>query len=153
MTVTNIDDCAFAGNSSLTNLVIHADPELVVGTGIFGDHDGRWNSVDLVYPGHVPERIVFTGEAISETAMNNLLAGVCAATVKPVKIYVDMRLASWRTASYIDFAPTEGERAQPDRGGSVVGIIRCGAPAPLGKALVVNRRSPYGPTGLSIFMR
>ena len=152
-TVTNIDDRAFAGNSSLTNLVIHADPELVVGTGIFGDHSGRLNSVDLVYPGHAPDRIVFTGEAISETAMNNLLSGVCAATVKPVKIYVDMRLGGWKAASYIDYAPMASERAQPDSGGSVVGVIRCGAPAPLGKALVVNKRSPYGPIKFSIFIR
>jgi len=154
VTVTNIDDRAFAGNSSLTNLVIHADPELVVGTGIFGNHDGRWNSVDLVYPGHVPERIVFTGEAISETAMNNLLAGVCAATEKPVKVYVDKRFFSWKMAPYIDHAPTAGERAQADAGELVIGVVRCGAPAPLGKALVIHQGSPYyKPSDFRLFIR
>jgi hypothetical protein len=153
-TVTNIDARALAGNSSLTNLVIHADPELVVGTGIFGNHDGRWNSVDLVYPGHVPERIVFTGEAISETAMNNLLAGVCAATEKPVKVYVDKRFFSWKMAPYIDHAPTAGERAQADAGELVIGVVRCGAPAPLGKALVIHQGSPYyKPSDFRLFIR
>jgi hypothetical protein len=142
-TVTNIDDRAFAGNSSLTNLVIHADPKLVVGTWIFDDHAGRRNSVEVVYPGHVPERIVFTGEAISETAMNNLLTGVCAATEKPVKVYVDKHFYSWKSAPYIDRAPTAGERAQADAGELVIGVVRCGAPAPLGKALVIHQGSPY----------
>ena len=153
-TVTNLGDRAFAGNSSLTNLVIHADPDIIVGTGIFDDHAGRKNSVDLVYPGHVPERIVFTGEAISETAMNNLLAGVCTATVKPVKIYVDRHFFSWKLAPYIDHAPTAGERAQADAGELVVGVVRCGAPAPLGKAIVIHQGSPYyKPADFKLFIR
>ena len=144
-TVTNLGDRAFAGNSSLTNLVIHSDPDLVVGTGIFDDHAGRRNSVDVVYPGHVPERIVFTGEAISETAMNNLLSGVCAAIEKPVKVYVDRRNASWKTAAYIDrdCSRDADARAMTLAGEKVLGVIRCGAPSPLGKALVIHLGSPY----------
>ena len=153
-TVTNIDDRAFAGNSSLTNLVIHADPDIVVGTWIFDDHAGRRNSVEVVYPGHVPERIVFTGEAISETAMNNLLAGVCAAIEKPVKVYVDKHFFSWKSAPYIDHAPTAGERTQADAGELVIGVVRCGAPAPLGKALVIHKGSPYyKPSDFKLFIR
>jgi hypothetical protein len=99
----------------------------------------------VVYPGHVPERIVFTGEAISETAMNNLLAGVCAAIEKPVKVYVDRRNASWKTAAYIDrdYSRDADARAMTLAGEKVLGVIRCGAPSPLGKALVIHLGSPY----------
>ena len=85
------------------------------------------------------------GEAISAAAMNNLLAGVCAATEKPVKVYVDRRNVSWKTAAYIDrdCSRDADARAVTFAGERVLGVIRCGAPAPLGKALVIHLGSPY----------
>ena len=145
-TVTNIGDRAFAGDSALRSLTIHADAGLVVGTNLFADqwgYDGFNNRRGA--NGQVPERIVFTGEAISAAAMDNLLAGVCAATEKPVKVYVDRRNASWKTAAYIDRDCSRDADAQAAAlaGEKVLGVIRCGAPAPLGKALVIHLGSPY----------
>ena len=156
-TVTNIGDRAFAGDSALRSLTIHADAGLVVGTNLFADqwgYDGSNNRRGA--NGHVPERIVFTGEAISAAAMDNLLAGVCAATEKPVKVYVDRRNASWKTAAYIDRDCSRDADAQAAAlaGEKVLGVIRCGAPAPLGKALVIHLGSPYyRPPDFRLFIR
>ena len=106
-TVTNLGDRAFAGNSSLTNLVICADPDLVVGTGIFDDHAGRRNSVDVVYPGHVPERMEFTGPAPNRDVFANLLERVGPRDA-PVQVFVRHFDSTWKTAPYL----TEPTRAE-----------------------------------------
>ena len=156
-TVTNIGARAFAGDISLRGMTIHADASLVVGADVFADQFGRDGNGNMQgAEGRTPETIVFTGEAVSAAAMGNLLAGVAPAEEKPVKVYVDRRFASWREASYIDTDRSSDTDASALAavGEKVLGVIRAGAPAPYGKALVVHRESPYGPSpGLFIVVR
>lgn len=153
-TVTNIGDRAFAGDTSLKKLTIHADPEITIGTNLFADNWGLDGyNVERGADGRTPDEIVFTGKAISATAMGNLLSGVNAATVKPVKVYVDRRFDDWKCTSYIDYSPTAAERAEAENGESVIGVIRAGAPSPFGKALVLHRQSPYGVSGCILIVR
>ncbi|MBQ3811569.1 MAG: hypothetical protein II839_12220 [Kiritimatiellae bacterium] len=106
-TVTNLDARALAGDSSLTNLVLHADPDLVVGEKVFDDHAGRRNSVDVVYPGHVPERMEFVGKAPNNDVFANLLERV-GPKDKPVLVFVRRFDPTWKNAPYLD-APTRAE--------------------------------------------
>ena len=138
-TVTNLDDRAFAGNSSLTNLVIRADPDIVVGTGIFDDHAGRRNSVDLVYPGHVPERMEFTDKAPNRDIFANLFERI-GPKDRPVMVFVRRFDPTWKYAPYLA-EPTRAEArlydGDPD---FVFGVYRGsfdGFPYP--KALFIQR--------------
>ena len=106
-TVTNLDARALAGNSSLTNLVIHADPDLVVGENVFDDHAGRRNNVELVYPGHVPERMEFTGKAPNDDVFANLLERV-GPKDRPVLVFVRRFDPTWKNAPYLA-EPTRAE--------------------------------------------
>ena len=115
-TVTSLGNGAFAGNSSMTNLTIHADADIVVGTDIFADHAGRdtVNYKDVVYPGHTPETITFTGVAPNTDIFANLLAGIGAAD-DPVVIRVMSNSSSWgQKEAYIDYRPTPAEAALAD---------------------------------------
>ena len=108
-TVTSLGDGAFAGNSSMTNLVIHTDANITVGTDIFADHAG-YNGGDVVYPGHTPEYMTFTGWAPNTDVFANLLAGVGAGDA-PVMVTVAKAARGWYSKSYIDYGPTTAERA------------------------------------------
>ena len=130
-TVTNLCDGAFAGNSAMTNLTIHADENIVVGTGIFADHAGRdtVNSRDVVYPGHTPETITFTGVAPKSDIFANLLAGVGAGDA-PVLIRVTAKNTTWFRRDFIDYKPTAAEMALANdgiaEGEKVLGVYRDG---------------------------
>ena len=130
-TVTNLCDGAFAGNSAMTNLTIHADENIVVGTGIFADHAGRdtVNTRDVVYPGHTPETITFTGVAPRSDIFANLLAGVGAGDA-PVLIRVTAKNTTWFRRDFIDYKPTAAEMALADGGiaedEKVLGVYRAG---------------------------
>ena len=108
-TVTSLGDGAFAGNSSMTNLVIHTDANITVGTGIFGDHAG-YNGGDVVYPGHTPEHMTFTGAAPNTDVFANLLDGIGESDA-PVMVTVAKAARGWYSKSYIDYGPTTAERA------------------------------------------
>ena len=116
-TVTNLCDGAFAGNSAMTNLTICADENIVVGTGIFADHAGRdtANNKDVVYSGHTPETITFTGKAPNSDIFANLLAGVGAGDA-PVLVRVTSHNTSWFRRNFIDYRPTAAETALADGG-------------------------------------
>ena len=61
-------------------------------------------------------------------------------------------MGGWTKAAYIDRNVTDAERAQLP-GADVLGVYRGGAEAPLGKALVVKRPSPFDPRGLAVVIR
>ncbi len=129
-TVTNVANYAFGRNASLRELTICNAPDMVVGTKPF----------DM---GLTPQTITFTGPALLDdgTAFANLTAGVSAAAVKPVVVYASA-LRGWADVPYLDRDVTAEERAQAP-GERVIGVYRGGAAAPLGKALVVHRRSAF----------
>ena len=58
----------------------------------------------------------------------------------------------WGKIDYIDQDVTDADRAQVP-GERILGVYRGGATAPLGKALVVHRASPYDPRGLLVIIR
>lgn len=124
-TVTNISKYGFGRNASLRTLTIHNAPDMTVGAEPF-----QW--------GQTPRTITFTGRALTDdgTAFSNLTATVSAAATKPVVIYASAR-RGWAGVSYLDYNVTAEERAQVP-GKRVIGVYRCGAAAPLGKALVVH---------------
>ena len=108
-TVTSLGDGAFAGNSSMTNLVIHADANITVGTDIFADHEG-YNGGNVVYPGHTPEHMTFTDAAPNTDVFANLLYGIGESDA-PVMVMVAKAARGWYSKSYIDYDPTTAERA------------------------------------------
>ena len=110
-TVTNIGDRAFAGDTALKKLTIHADANITVGTDIFADQWGA-NASGVLYgaDGHTPEEMVFTGAAPNTDIFANLLAGIGAGD-EPVKITVTKCNSSWESTSYIDYSPTPEEKA------------------------------------------
>lgn len=133
-TVTNLCAGAFAGNSAMTNLIIHADENITVGTGIFAEHAGRVGSTSVVYPGHTPEYMTFTGRAPKTDVFANLLAGV-GKKDRPVIITVTKPM-SWVMADYIS-TPTAAERAiAGDNADNVFGVYRAG----FVKAVFVGRK-------------
>lgn len=111
-TVTNLCDGAFAGNSSMTNLTLHADADIVVGTDIFADHAGRdtVNNRDVTYPGHTPETITFTGAAPRSDIFANLLAGVGVGD-SSILVRVTTKSTTWFRRDFIDYKPTAAEKA------------------------------------------
>ena len=129
-TVTNICASAFMGDTSLKRLTLHGARELTVGATPFSS-------------GYSPTEFVFTGPApASETSFANLLSRATAAETKPVKVYASIHQDGWLTDSYIDHNPTAAERAEAPRE-RVIGVYRGGAEAPLGKALIIYRKSRF----------
>ena len=147
-TVTSIANGAFAGNSSMTNLTIHSDANLTVGTDIFTSFTGRdsVNGRDTDYPGHTPEYMTFTGAAPNTDVFANLLAGVGKQDT-PVIITVTKPSKGWTVTSYIDYAPTDAEKAiAGDKSDKVFGVYRAGSgyakaifvwPAPPSGAMII----------------
>ena len=139
-TITNICASAFLNDNSLKRLTLHASADIVVGTTPFTT-------------GKTPEEIVFTGPApATETALANLLVRVTAAEKKPVKVYASILQDGWTTDSYIDHNPTAAERAEAP-GERVIGVYRGGAEAPLGKALIIYRKSRFDSPATYIILR
>ena len=140
VTVTNVGERAFAYCPSLKAMTIHNAPGLTVGSLPFSG-------------GATPAEITFTGKAIKDggTAFGKLLGGVTAAATKPVVIYASSK-NGWDATGYLD-ALTEDELAQVPAGETALGVYRGGAEAPLGKALVIDRSSPYEPRGAALIIR
>ena len=123
-TVTSLANGAFAGNSAMTNLTICADANITVGTDIFTSFTGREGSSDTVYPGHTPEFMTFTGAAPNTDVFANLLAGVGKKDT-PVVITVTKPGRGWPRTSYIDYFPTNEEKALAgDKADKVFGVYR-----------------------------
>ena len=137
--VTEIGARAFAHDPRLRSLRVHNAEGLTVGEAPF---EG----------GATPREIVFTGPAIRDggAAFAALTSGVEAAETKPVVICVSALM--WSGTPYIDTAVSETERAQLP-GEEILGVYRGGAEAPLGKALVVKRPSPFDPRGIAVVIR
>ena len=159
-TVTNLCTYAFAGDSSLRKLTLHAAPDMTVGTRIFASHTyGTSNRVEIIdgvtysiashtSQGRVPDVIRFTGAAISSAAIANLLADVpvVSTAAKPVAIYASRYQDGWRDnrREWIS-DPTSAERAAY-RGQRVLGVYRAGAAAPSGKAVVIHCQNDWDQT-------
>lgn len=137
--VTEIGARAFAHDPRLRSLRVHNAAGLTVGEAPF---EG----------GSTPREIVFTGPAVADNgeAFAALTSGVEAAETKPVVICVSALM--WSGTPYIDTAVSEAERAQLP-GEEILGVYRGGAEAPLGKALVVKRPSPFDPRGIAVVIR
>ena len=152
-TVTNLCTYAFAGDSSLRKLTLHASPDMTVGTRIFSDKSyNTSNGVEVIdgvtystgtrtSRGRVPDVIHFTGKAVSEEAISNLLADVStvSAGAKPVAIYASRYQAGWWGVGRAEWisTPTAKERdAYP--GKKLLGVYRAGAAAPSGKAVIIH---------------
>ena len=152
-TVTNLCTYAFAGDSSLRKVTLHAAPDIQVGKRIFADHthntfrtneviDGVTYSIGTqLLRGRVPDVIRFTGQAISETAIANLLDAcpVAGGAAKPVAIHASRYQSGWRRVDRADWIsdPTPAERAAYP-GQMLIGVYRAGAEAPAGKAVIVH---------------
>lgn len=159
-TVTNLCTYAFAGDSSLRKLTLHAAPDMLVGKRIFADkthNTFRTNEVidGVTYSigsqtarGRVPDVIRFTGQAISEAAVSNLLADapVVSTAAKPVAIHASRYQDGWRDnrREWIS-DPTPAERAAYP-GQRLLGVYRAGAEAPAGKAVVVHVENDWDRT-------
>ena len=140
-TVTSLANGAFAGNSAMTNLTICADANITVGTDIFTSFTGREGSSDVVYSGHTPEHMTFTGTAPNTDVFANLLAGIGKKDA-PVLITVTRPNQDWVRASYIDHAPSAAEKALAgEKADKVFGVYRDGA---IVKAIFVWPRPPKG---------
>ena len=140
MTVTNVGDNAFAFSPALKTLTIHNAADMTVGKLPFTG-------------GATPAEITFTGRAIKDggAAFANLFAGVTAAATKPVVVYASEKYG-WGSTGYLE-ALTEDGLAQVPAGERALGVYRGGAAAPLGKALVIDRASPYDPHGAVLIVR
>ena len=139
-TVTNICANAFQGDTSLKRLTLHGARELTVGATPFSS-------------GYSPTEFVFTGPSpASETSFANLLSRATAAETKPVKVYASIHQDGWLTDSYIDHNPTAAERTEAP-GERVIGVYRGGAEAPLGKALIIYRKSRFDSPATYIIIR
>ena len=137
--VTEIGANAFARDPKLRSLKIRNAADMTVGDAPF---EG----------GATPREIVLTGPAIRDggAAFAALTSGVEAAETKPVVICVSALM--WSGTPYIDTSVSEAERAQLP-GEEILGVYRGGAEAPLGKALVVKRPSPFDPRGIAVVIR
>lgn len=137
--VTEIGANAFARDPKLRSLKIRNAADMTVGDAPF---EG----------GATPREIVLTGPAIRDggAAFAALTSGVAAAETKPVVICVSALM--WSGTPYIDTDVSEAERAQLP-GEEILGVYRGGAEAPLGKALVVKRPSPFDPRGIAVVIR
>ena len=157
-TVTNLGIYAFAGNTSLKKLVLHAAPDMQVGTRIFTNHTynstnsvNRFEIVDgvtcdvgtVTSKGRVPDVIHFTGQAISSVAISNLLADVSSVSTaeKPVTILASKYQKGWAGAEWLSSATADERAAYP--GETVIGVYRENADAPSGKAVVLHRTNDW----------
>ena len=156
-TVTNLCTYAFAGDSSLRKLTLHAAPDMTVGTRIFADKTHNTsNGVEVVdgvtystgsqtSRGRVPDVIHFTGQAVSEEAISNLLADVpvVSSAAKPVVIYASRFQDGWRDnrRDWISNSTPAERAAYP--GEKVIGVYRAGAEAPSGKAVIIHRDNDW----------
>jgi hypothetical protein len=176
VTVTNLCTYAFAGNSSLKKLVLHASADMRVGKRIFADHtysdvkkvedvmvkediDGVSYDIGIMTSrGRVPDEIHFTGQAISAEAISNLLdaESVVDTAAKPVVIYASRYQTGWGgggvTADWISAATAAEKAAYP--GENVIGVYRAGADEPSGKAVILHRPNAWDvPPGMTIILR
>ena len=158
-TVTNLCTYAFAGDSSLRKLTLHAAPDMIVGSRIFASHTyGTSNNVEIIdgvtysvghesktARGRVPDVIHFTGQAVSEEAISNLLAdvSVVSTVAKPVAIHASRFQDGWRDnkRDWISKATATEKAAYP--GERVLGVYRAGAEAPSGKAVILHRDNDW----------
>jgi hypothetical protein len=156
-TVTNLCTYAFAGDSSLRKLTLHAAPDMTVGTRIFADKTHNTsNGVEVIdgvtystgtqtSRGRVPDVIHFTGQAVSEEAISNLLADVpvVSAAAKPVVIHASRFQDGWREnrRDWISNSTPAERAAYP--GEKVLGVYRAGAAAPSGKAVILHRDNDW----------
>ena len=167
-TVTNLCTYAFAGDSSLRKLTLHAAPDMTVGTRIFADKSHNTsNGVEVIdgvtystgsqtSRGRVPDVIHFTGQAVSEEAISNLLADVpvVSAAAKPVVIHASRFQDGWKEnrRDWIS-SPTAKERAAYP-GEKVLGVYRAGAEEPSGKAVILHRGNDWDKgTNPGLFIR
>ena len=159
-TVTNLCTYAFAGDSSLRKLTLHAAPDIRIGTRIFASHthstfrtneviDGVTSRIGSnTSRGRVTDVIHFTGQAISETAISNLLADVpvVPTAAKPVVLLASRYQDGWKEnrRDWIS-DPTPAERAAY-RGRRLIGVYRAGGEAPSGKAAIVHVQNDWDRT-------
>ncbi len=157
-TVTNLCTYAFAGDSSLRKLTLHAAPDIQVGKRIFADKTHNTsNGVEVIdgvtystgtqrSRGRVPDVIRFTGPAISAEAIANLLDAcpVASGATKPVAIHASRFQPGWGRFDRADWIsdPTPAERAAY-RGQLLIGVYRAGAEAPAGKAVIVHEQNDW----------
>lgn len=158
-TVTNLSFYSFAANTSLKKLTLHADANIKIGSRIFATRTyNEWKKpeteiVDGVevkigtwsMQGRTPDVIHFTGAAISEAAIANLLdqTDISTAILKPVEIHASKWQPGWSTKNWGTPAgwisePTEEEKAAYS-GEEILGVFRAGAAAPAGKAIILHR--------------
>ena len=156
-TVTNLCTYAFAGDSSLRKLTLHAAPDMQVGKRIFADKSHNTsNGVEVIdgvtystgsqtSRGRVPDVIHFTGQAISEEAIANLLdtCPIVSSAAKPVVIYASRFQDGWRDnrRDWISNSTPAERAAYP--GEKVIGVYRAGAEAPSGKAVIIHRDNDW----------
>ena len=156
-TVTNLCTYAFAGDSSLRKLTLHAAPDMQVGKRIFADKSHNTsNGVEVIdgvtystgsqtSRGRVPDVIHFTGQAISEEAIANLLdtCPIVSSAAKPVVIYASRFQDGWRDnrRDWISSSTSAERAAYP--GEKVIGVYRAGAEAPSGKAVIIHRDNDW----------
>ena len=69
-----------------------------------------------------------------------------------MKVYASILQDGWMTDSYIDHNPTAAERAEAS-GERVIGVYRGGAEAPLGKALIIFRKSRFDAPGTALIFK
>ena len=69
-----------------------------------------------------------------------------------MKVYASILQDGWTTDSYIDHNPTAAERAEAP-GERVIGVYRGGAEAPLGKALIIYRKSRFDSPATIVILR
>ena len=74
-TVTSLANGAFAGNSAMTNLIIHADENITVGTGIFAELAGAVealrNSGDML-------TLLYVAYKVKQKWVNSRRGGDCS---------------------------------------------------------------------------
>lgn len=163
-TVTNLCFYSFAGNTSLKKLTLHADANIKIGSRIFATRTyNEWNAdkeIEIVdgvevkigtwsMQGRTPDVIHFTGAAISEAAIANLLdqTDISTAILKPVEIHASKWQPGWSTKNWGTTAewisePTAEETAAYS-GEEILGVYRAGAAAPAGKAIILHRDNKW----------
>ncbi len=138
-TVTLIGNKAFYGDRSLRKLAIYNDADVVVEKNIL-------NGTTAL------REVWFQGPAPSETAFDNFFEKVMAAEAKPLKVYVSRMMPGWTTTGYLDYNPSDAEKAEAV-GEPVFAVYRGGAAAPSGKELLLPRAGVYDPKGTYIIFR
>ena len=111
-TITNIAANAFAYDTSLKQLVLHASADIAVGATPFSN-------------GRTPDEIVFMGvPPSSSTVFANLFADVVSSDT-PRIVRIPKGTMAWLNAAYIDHSPTGAEKALAgDESDKVFGVYR-----------------------------